>query len=229
MENASKALMMAGGVLIGVLVIAVLVFAYSQMQNLPLSEEEQLAAEQLAAFNLEYESYNKDVMYGTDVISVLNKAISNNKKYADNSNYIINISFTIKNEDSANIGETVVTYKSTDNGATFSKTKSVTTTLFSKGRTYSLADNYDNNYRSGDSIVESNKINHLLSKTDTEIRDPIKANTYNKDGSGNYWYTITYSAFSDFKRSIFRCKEVKYNNEGRINDMHFVQTAISTY
>lgn len=35
----------------------------------------------LTAFNTSFEAYNKKVMYGADIISVLNKAIDNNETY----------------------------------------------------------------------------------------------------------------------------------------------------
>ena len=39
MENATKALEMAGSVLIGMMIIGVLVFAYAQLSNLKQTEE----------------------------------------------------------------------------------------------------------------------------------------------------------------------------------------------
>ena len=44
--------------------------------------------EQLAKFNLEYEIYDKKGMYGVDVISCLNKAISNNEKYVEGGSFL---------------------------------------------------------------------------------------------------------------------------------------------
>ncbi len=89
MENASKALLIAGGVLIAIIIISMFIMMYNRMASIQKAQEEQTKMEQLAAFNAEYEAYNKKVMYGTDVITVINKAIENNNRYSGNEDYII--------------------------------------------------------------------------------------------------------------------------------------------
>ena len=77
MENASKALLMAGGVLIAVITIALLVQSFgviSSFQKSQLTEEEQA---QLVAFNEQYTKYLGQYVYGTEVISVINKSLDN--------------------------------------------------------------------------------------------------------------------------------------------------------
>ena len=81
MENAAKALEIAAGVLIGVLLMALIVYFFKSAGEWPQQEEDMASVEQVAKFNLEYEVYNKKGMYGVDVISCLNKAIDNNDKY----------------------------------------------------------------------------------------------------------------------------------------------------
>ena len=73
MENASKALLMAGGVLIAIITIALLVRSFSSIsmfQKAQLSEEEQA---QLVAFNEQYTKYLKQYVYGTEVRTLINK------------------------------------------------------------------------------------------------------------------------------------------------------------
>ena len=89
MENASKALLIAGGVLIALIILAMLLAMFNSMSNIQKEQEEQIKIEQIAAFNSEFEAYNKKVMYGTDVITLINKVAENNKKYLGNSNYQI--------------------------------------------------------------------------------------------------------------------------------------------
>lgn len=100
MENASKALVMAGGVLIAIMVIATLLYAFNTFSILPESEDQSEAVKQLAEFNQQYESYNRDALYGTDLISVLNKAIDNNERYGVKygDDMYINIRFKIKTD-----------------------------------------------------------------------------------------------------------------------------------
>ncbi len=83
MENASKALVIAGGVLIAVVIMSLIAYFFSSISEWPQEQDDEQSAEQLAKFNLEYEVYEKSAMYGTDVISCLNKANSNNEKYVD--------------------------------------------------------------------------------------------------------------------------------------------------
>ena len=82
MEDAIKALEMAAGVLLAVIIMTLIAYFFSSIKNLPQEQDQSTQAEQLAKFNLEYEVYNKKAMYGVDVISCLNKAQSNNEKYA---------------------------------------------------------------------------------------------------------------------------------------------------
>ena len=81
MENASKALSIAAGVLLGVMLLALIVYFFSSLGAAPQEKADAMSVEQLAAFNMEYEVYNKSMMYGVDVISCLNKAKDNNDKY----------------------------------------------------------------------------------------------------------------------------------------------------
>ena len=82
MENATKALEMAAGVMLGVMLMALVAYFFTTISSWPQNEEDIMSADQLAKFNREYEVYQKSKMYGVDVISCLNKVISNNEKYA---------------------------------------------------------------------------------------------------------------------------------------------------
>ncbi|MCI9286875.1 MAG: hypothetical protein HFJ57_02665 [Clostridia bacterium] len=99
MENASKALMIAGGVLIALMIITLLVYMFTSMSDVFKSEDEIKRIEELEAYNKEYESYNRKLLRGADIISLMNKAISNNKKYEDVlEEYRMQIEFIMKEE-----------------------------------------------------------------------------------------------------------------------------------
>lgn len=83
MENAAKALGIAAGVILAVILMSLIAYFFSTISEWPQQEEETASAEQLSKFNLEYEVYEKSAMYGVDVISCLNKAISNNETYME--------------------------------------------------------------------------------------------------------------------------------------------------
>ena len=91
MENASKALLIAGGILIALIIITMFIMMFNRLSNIQVEQEEQAKIEQLAAFNAEYEAFNKKVMYGVDVISLINKVAENNRKYLGSVDYQISI------------------------------------------------------------------------------------------------------------------------------------------
>lgn len=59
MENASNALMMAGGVLIGILLLSVLVIAFSGAGDLAKSYDDSIEASSLQAFNNNFDKYTQ--------------------------------------------------------------------------------------------------------------------------------------------------------------------------
>lgn len=100
MENASKALLMAGGILIAIIIIGALVYMMSTSSGFFSAKQSVEQTEQLVAFNNQYEAYNKKLLRGTDVISVMNKVIDNNTKYGvkgqNEPNYIMDVEFEMK-------------------------------------------------------------------------------------------------------------------------------------
>lgn len=59
MENASKAVIMAGGVLIAVAIISVALYAYASFKGYTESQEQVLTANQIQNFNRFYESFSE--------------------------------------------------------------------------------------------------------------------------------------------------------------------------
>lgn len=88
MENASKALEMAAGVLLGVLLFSIVVYFFTSISSWPEQQDDEKSSLQTAQFNLEYEVYDKKGMYGADVISCLTKAENNNEKYYEGANFL---------------------------------------------------------------------------------------------------------------------------------------------
>ena len=105
MENATEALYIAAGTLLGVMIISIVVFFFRRVGSLQEQQDRIMTADQLAEWNNMYLAYNKKIMYGTDLISVLNKAQSNNEKYVNGkgfltgyrytNSYLIDIEFTL--------------------------------------------------------------------------------------------------------------------------------------
>lgn len=96
MENATKALEMAGSVLIGMMIIGMLVFAYTQFSNLKQTEENAKAIEQASDFNMDYEAYNKDGAYGSEILSLANKVVDYNTRTQEDGYTNIDLSIKLK-------------------------------------------------------------------------------------------------------------------------------------
>lgn len=71
MENASKALMMAGSILISMMVIGLLVFGYNQLSDVKQTESNIEAIEKLNSYSLRFEKYNRTI-YGSELMSLAN-------------------------------------------------------------------------------------------------------------------------------------------------------------
>ena len=81
MENASKALIMAGSVLLALLIIGALVFMFSSLRSLKTAETDSEEVVQLAKFNQKMELYNRD-LYGPELISLANLIVDYNDRLA---------------------------------------------------------------------------------------------------------------------------------------------------
>ena len=87
MENVSKALMMAGGLLISLMVISLIVVLWGQLSGYFTEDSKTTVVEQDTKFNAQFENYNKKSIGGYDLISVMNKIIDYNRTAADIKNY----------------------------------------------------------------------------------------------------------------------------------------------
>ena len=81
MENVSQALLMAGGVLIAIIILTMGVYLFMQAVALPENYENKLEQEKLAAFNSKFEVFNRQDVSAQDIVTVINMAIQNNRKY----------------------------------------------------------------------------------------------------------------------------------------------------
>ena len=77
MENISKALVMAGGVLIAVLLIALLIRSFTGVRQFEMSQLTEEEQKELIAFNEKYTKYLNQYIYGTDLITIINGALDN--------------------------------------------------------------------------------------------------------------------------------------------------------
>ena len=88
MENASKAIIMAGGIFIAILIITILVFFYQNIVDVQNADEEAEIIEQAAEFNKQYDVYNRNNLYGSEILSLANKIEDYNRKEAEEKGYL---------------------------------------------------------------------------------------------------------------------------------------------
>lgn len=239
MENASKALLIAGSVLLTLIVLAIFIYFFTQFHEFPEQQQEAIKQEQIAKFNREYESYNKQKMYGVDVVTVMNKVISNNERYADkisgrylleDNNYFIDVEVTLLSD--------VISYATQyievedSNGLIDTKT-------YNKGTIKGLVNGKKGQEKTFElgKVFDSKKIK-LLEETSFEyfMNNDIEkffsdAETYKikltsggdvVDKYDEFNYTLVYSGFTDFKRKLFSCTGVEYNPEtARVSKIYF--------
>lgn len=83
MENASKALLMAGGILLAVLIISAAVLMKNNLSRIPQEEANQKRSQELQAFNAQFEQYTNKTVYGVDMLSVANMIRDFNQRESD--------------------------------------------------------------------------------------------------------------------------------------------------
>jgi len=78
MENASKALIIAGAILLSILIIAIGMYIYNSSQNSIATAGSQISAQEVQSFNQTWEMY-EGVQTGTNVKSLISKMSANAK------------------------------------------------------------------------------------------------------------------------------------------------------
>ncbi len=220
MENAADALRMAAGVLIALLLISLFIMVFTRIGGLENDREHQKLERETNEFNAKFTSYDKPLMYGTDVVSCLGSAISNNKianssfrahpdgTYNPDVAESINIEFRLNRD----IIQKVEIYKSNPRlaGEWEWESTTETTMLSAGGKVYTLELKPDLLQRDRE---EYEKIENIAVNPGNFISDRII--------NGNRREKTDQSGFEDFKSRIFRCTQVQYNSVGRVCLLHF--------
>ena len=226
MENAAKALLIAGGILISIIIISLFLTMYNRMSSFQKKQESEKEFAQISTFNSGFEAYNKKVMYGTDIISLMNKAIENNKtKSASTGDYnFVNIKLSIKKDYQASVRVENLVKKQTTSYYGIEAAKiaakcgiTITDIKLEANKTYSLGEWKDGTQNL---IMKDQIINFFLSDKDDHVIERKIIYGTTGDDSDNAIYYIN-SALTNFKMSRFKCVSTQYNDNGRIKEMSF--------
>lgn len=80
MENASKALIIAGSVLIALMIIGALILMFTNLSSYQTSNTQTVKEAQIVEFNNQYTTYDRNDVRGSDLYSLINKAIDYNER-----------------------------------------------------------------------------------------------------------------------------------------------------
>lgn len=83
MENASKALIIAGSVLIALMVIGALVLMFNNLSSYQQFSDVNVKDEQIVEFNKQFETYNRHDVRGSDLFTLCNKIVDYNRRKSE--------------------------------------------------------------------------------------------------------------------------------------------------
>ena len=223
MENASKALLMAGGILIALLVLGALLLMFNQLSDYQRSNTELLNRSQISEFNSQFTQYARNDLQGYDLISLINKVVDYNRRtgiYGELDNNI-KITLTIN----------ITSAFQTKFGGTLNKLKVGTYTVKTRNDSlYQMLDEfrqYDYTYTLDVMTTLVSNRQSLLDGTKsssefTNDRQPFKDLSGNVvEGEELVRILDDYSEYSAFKSSTFRILDEPTYTGDQVSGMSF--------
>ena len=197
MENASKALIIAGGVLIGVLILTSFVLVFRSAAKTNQNYDEEQSARQLELYNSQFEVYNKSDNTIIDLLSVINLA------------YDTNVSSNYDKQNSVDITiQANSLYFMLKNSDKIKKNK----ILKSSSENIGMNSIDENNIISIYKLTNSNFSDLEIDKTGSLKDDTLLMSRLSNDGKTIFKY-------------LFKCTGVTYHTiNGKIESMKFQMT-----
>lgn len=248
MENASKALLMAGGVLIALLIIGALLLMFNNLSSYQKVGEQDTKEAQVIEFNNQFETYNRKNVRGSELYSLLNRVVDYNRRKStegvgnDQGQYVAYTNMKIK----VDLGSDLKKYTPDDTVRLLNNaTKNGVIEQSATSNDFKIAISNTINLLESKYGAESlNKLAGGLSKIfidfeNTNITDKEKDaakrafNQVSKKVSVNDWNQLkkdsgirndvyTYYEYVQFKRARFDCEKTEYDKQsGRIINMEF--------
>lgn len=221
MENASKALILAGGVLISLLILGALLLMFNNLTTYQASKSQSVAEADVSRFNNQFETYNRNGIRGSDMVSLVNRVISYNIENEQDGYEKMQISIKI-----ANNRNEIKEKFSYDTTSDFPK---LIRTSYNQDNIVSTLTNVvtqlENKYNVGTVNYISNLTSNISKVMDSsEETQKILPNDLSNYGGYNSIKEdiLTYYEYVQLKRAYFNCTNAEYNQEtGRMVKMEF--------
>lgn len=207
MENASKALIIAGSVLIAILVISLLVVFYNNIKEFQNANHQVDISEQISEFNKQYDVYYRDNLYGSDILSIANKVVDYNIRESAEEGYSkVETSVKFKTGLSPN-GEKLIDSKKTYNAQELNN----------------ISQNLEKKVSDlGKEKYAGKTISALSGMRDNQLEDLVGSDKLQEVKAKNRSYLQYKSALTELKSKTFRATEFKYDKgTARISLMQF--------
>ncbi len=244
MENASKALIMAASILIGIVIISAFILMMSNLTNYQEKSYQSNLSDQIAEFNNQFTTYARDGIRGSDMISLMNRVVDYNTRYTGTEGYTkmqVTINMNGYNHDLVFEGTNqLVTrneYNQDNIDEIVGKPSSVTGDI-TDGKIRDIEKKYEQKYcnqlAAEISNIKSIIQNTRLSSTqkdkafDDEEILPKPVSSYTGGLNKIYEDAKTYYEYVQFKRTYFNCIGTpEYDsNTGRIIKLEFECTGV---
>lgn len=235
MENITKALMIAGGILFAILVLTLLVVFFNKMSSYYAEQSNVKSVEQMIEFNSKFENYNGQDIRGNELISVINKVVDYNNTYSDMQGaekIIININLQGHQKEflySGTASKDVLFKKSTITNANGKDdeinkisgmaSELVTSTGIDETKLQKLSAEIS-------IICNTSKDEYDIKTRNTKLQTILgydKNKTFTTSEINKIQNaTIKYYQLTQFKRAMFKCTDVFHSqNDGKINKICF--------
>lgn len=241
MENAVKALLIAAGMLMVVLIISVLVLSYNRISTYYEKQHELIIVEQAQEFNTQFEDYNRKGLRGNELITLIN-LIRDYNDYSseiegyerititiDLQGYLSDLKYGDESKSESILTNNIITNQINDEE--IKDISTLTSSLVSSSGIPNLTDTKLQKLSANISNIVDFEyaVDKEQYKTDrAKLLNQILKTSYDKNTDDNdikdiIKATYKYYQYTQFKRACFDCTSVKYDlNSNRVNEMNFV-------
>ncbi|HJJ12306.1 MAG TPA: hypothetical protein OIM48_03245 [Clostridiaceae bacterium] len=213
MENAAKALTIAGGVLIAVMLAVLVYYVFTQWGESQKMQQEDVDTVKIEEFNKSYLSYEK-VLYGSELLGLVNKMsdynISDDVRYNAYGTMDLKVEIKLLSGSTDNLFNRTGTYSLSTVKRTIDDVMRKTVEKYSGKVSDSqwefLAKSSNNSEQSFDDLCQELNISSSVNRR--ELQEAAKE----------------YYKYVQFKRMKFKHKETTFYDTGRVRNMSFIET-----